>query len=122
MSVRMEKTYIRRKYIHLKTKKHERNYYQIHPLIILQQIYFYFRKKVFTIYKYSMDKSLRRSILDTPVPDRKIKFFPSGSKLKPLKSKLVKLLPEPLKPTKYVEKPIPKPRKQKKTSSAYAKI
>ena len=48
------------------------------------------------------------------MPNRKIKIFRSGNKLKPLKSKLIKLLPEPLKPTKYV--PIPKPRTQKSRS------
>ena len=65
-----------------------------------------------------MKRSMKRvkNILDSAVPNRKIKFFPSGNKLKPLKSKAVKLLQEPLKPTKYVspvEKPIPKPRTQK---------
>ena len=66
----------------------------------------------------SSEKRLKRSFgktfLDSPVPNRKIKFFPSGNKLKPLKSKLIKLLPEPLKPTKYVAPaPKPKPRTQK---------
>ena len=56
----------------------------------------------------------KNNILDSPVPNTKIKYFPSGSKLKPLKSKLIKLFPETLKPTKYVppqsETPTQKPR------------
>ena len=63
--------------------------------------------------KRSFDKSFEKTILDTDVPNKKVKFFPSGNRLKPLTSKLVKLLPDPLVPTKY--KPVPKPRtKQKK--------
>ena len=61
-----------------------------------------------------MKKCINKSLLDSPVPDSKIKFFPSGNKLK---SKIIKLLPEPLQPTKYVppvspseEKPVPLPR------------
>ena len=54
-------------------------------------------------YKERLKRSFGKTLLDdSPVPNRKIKFFPSGNKLKPLKSKLIKLLPEPLKPTKYV--------------------
>ena len=61
-----------------------------------------------------MKKSMKfekKTLLDSSVPNRKIKFLPSNSKLK---SKLIKLSPEPLKPTKYVSpEPIPKPRTQK---------
>ena len=60
---------------------------------------------------------LKKTLLDSSVPNQKIKFFPSGNKLKPLNTKLIKLLPKPLKPTKYVPpqpiKPIPKPRTKK---------
>ena len=52
-------------------------------------------------------------MLDSSVPNKKIKFFrspsQSGNKLKPLKLKS-----DPLKPTKYVApQPIPKPRKSR---------
>ena len=60
-------------------------------------------------------KSFKKSLLDSPVPNSKIKFFSSGNKSKTLKSKTIKLLPDPLKPTKYkppqpAEIPVPKPR------------
>ena len=65
-------------------------------------------------YKERLKRSFGKTLLDSPVPNRKIKFFPSGNKLKPLASKLVQLLPEPLVPTKYVPPPPkPKPRTQK---------
>lgn len=66
-----------------------------------------------------MKRSMKwsKNILDSPVLNQNIKFFPSGNKLRPLKSKLIKLLPQPLKPTKCVppktppaQKPAPKPR------------
>ena len=67
--------------------------------------------------KRLINKSFKKTLLDSPVPNSKIKFFPSGNKSKTLKSKLIKLLPDPLQPTKYVppvsppkEKPVPKPR------------
>ena len=50
-----------------------------------------------------INRLINKSLLDSPVPNSKIKFFPSG----------IKLLPDPLKPTKYVppkEKPVAKPR------------
>ena len=53
-----------------------------------------------------LKRSFEKRLLDSPVPNKKIKFFPWGNKLKLLKSKLIKLLPEALKPTKYVP---PKP-------------
>ena len=67
-----------------------------------------------------INKSFQKTLLDSPVPNSKIKFSPSGNKSKTLKSKLIKLLPDPLKPTKYVPPresasplpyaPVPKPR------------
>ena len=77
--------------------------------------------------KRLIDKSFKKTLLDSPVPNQKIKFFPSGetggNKSKTLKSKLIKFLPDPLKPTKYVptvsppeEKPVPKPRVLSKRS------
>ena len=65
-----------------------------------------------------INKSFEKTLLDSPVPNRKIKFLPSGNKsksksksFKRFNSKLIKLFPEPLKPTKYVPpKPTPKPR------------
>ena len=57
-----------------------------------------------------VNKSFEKTLLDAPVPNRKIKFLPSGNKSKTFKSKLIKLLPDPLKPTKYVPpKRTPKP-------------
>ena len=62
-------------------------------------------------YEKRLKRSFGKTLLDSPVSNRKIKFLPSGNKLK---SKVIKLLPEPLKPTKYVApQPIPKPRTQK---------
>ena len=70
--------------------------------------------------KRLINKSFEKTLLDSPVPNQKIKFFlsrnPSGNK-----SKIIKLLPKPLKLTKYVppvsppvspqpKKPTPKPR------------
>ena len=61
-----------------------------------------------------LNRSFGKTLLDSPVPNRKIKFFPSGNRLKSLKSKAVKLLPDPLKPTKYIAPaPKPEPRTQK---------
>ena len=63
-----------------------------------------------------VNKSFEKRLLDSPVPNRKIKFLPSGNKskskiIKPFNSEIIKLLPDPLKPTKYVPpKPTPKPR------------
>ena len=54
------------------------------------------------------NKSFKKTLLDQPVPNKKVKFFLSRNKSK---LETTKLLPEPLKPTKYVPpKPIPKPR------------
>ena len=54
----------------------------------------------------SLKKSFKKGILDAAIPP---KITPKG-----LKSKLIKLLPKPLKPSKYTPpKPVPKPRKQK---------
>ena len=64
------------------------------------------------LYEKRLKRSFEKTLLDTPVPNRKIKFFPSGNKLKPLKSKAVKVLPEPLVPTKYVP-PKPEPEREK---------
>ena len=52
--------------------------------------------------KRLINKSFKKTLLDSPVPNKKIKFFPSRNKSKTLKSKLIKLLPDPLQPTKYV--------------------
>ena len=66
------------------------------------------------LYEKRLKRSFEKTLLDSPAPNKEIKFFPSGNKLKPLKSKLIKLLPEHLKPTKYVAPaPKPKPRTQK---------
>ena len=51
---------------------------------------------------------LNKTLLDKPVPNKKVKFSLKGNKLK---SEIVKLLPKPIKPTKAIPKPIPKPRK-----------
>ena len=65
-------------------------------------------------YAERLKRSFKKTLLDSPVPNRKIKFFPSGNKSKTLKSKLIKLLPDPLQPTKYVAPPPkPKPRTKK---------
>ena len=58
------------------------------------------------------NKSFKKTLLDQPVPNKKVKFFLSDGKIK---SKINRLLPEPLKPTKYAppkptQKPTPKPR------------
>ena len=58
------------------------------------------------------NKSFKKTLLDSPVPNKKIKFSLRGNKLK---LETTKLLPKPLKPTKYVPptqtpKPTPKPR------------
>ena len=45
------------------------------------------------LHEKRLKRSFEKTLLDSPVPNRKIKFFPSGNKLKPLKSKLIKLLP-----------------------------
>ena len=58
------------------------------------------------LYEKRLKRSFGETLLDSPVPNRKIKFFPNGNK--PWKSKLIKL-EEPLKPTKYVAPP-PKPK------------
>ena len=55
-----------------------------------------------------VNKSFNKTLLDEPVHDKKIKFSLRGNKLK---SEIVKLLPDPIKPTKATPKPIPKPRK-----------
>ena len=65
-------------------------------------------------YEKRLKRSFGKTLLDSPVPNRKIKFFPSGNRLKSLKSKAVKLLPDPRKPTKYIAPaPKPEPRTQK---------
>ena len=56
-----------------------------------------------------VNKSFEKTLLDEPVHDKKIKFSLKGNKLK---SEIVKLLPDPIKPTKATPKPIPKPRKK----------
>ena len=59
-----------------------------------------------------VNKSFEKTLLDSPVPNEKVKFPLSRNKSKS-KSKweTIKSLPEPLKPTKYVPpKPTPKPR------------
>ena len=51
------------------------------------------------------NKSFEKTLLDQPVPNKKVKFSLRGNK-----SKLETIkLPEPLKPTKSIQKPIPKP-------------
>ena len=56
-----------------------------------------------------INKSFNKTLLDKPVPNKKVKFSLKGNKLK---SEIVKLLPKPIKPTKAIPKPIPKPRKK----------
>ena len=59
-------------------------------------------------YAKRLNRSFGKTLLDSPVPNRKIKILPGG------KSKVIKVLPEPLVPTEYVApKPKPKPRTQK---------
>ena len=59
--------------------------------------------------KRLFDKSFEKTLLDRPVPNKKVKFSLIGNKPK---LKTTKLLPQPLKPTQYVPpKPTPKPRK-----------
>ena len=64
-------------------------------------------------YRERLNRSFGKTLLDTPVPNRKIKFFPTENGLR---SRVVRVLPEPdIKPEKYVPpapKP-PKPRTQK---------
>ena len=43
------------------------------------------------------NKSFEKTLLDRPVPNKKVKFSLRGNKIK---SEIVKLLPKPLKPTK----------------------
>ena len=58
------------------------------------------------LYEKRLRRSFEKTLLDTPVPNRKIIFFPTPSGLN---SKVVRVLPEPdIEPTKYV--PVPKPR------------
>ena len=56
-----------------------------------------------------INKSFEKTLLDQPVPNKKVKFSLRGNKPK---LETIKLLPEPLKPTK--PKPIPKPRVKSK--------
>ena len=61
-------------------------------------------------YAKRLKRSFGKTLLDSPVPNKKIKLSPGR------KSKVIKVLPEPLVPTKYVappSKPKPKPRTQK---------
>ena len=58
-----------------------------------------------------VNKSFNKTLLDTPVPNKKVKFSLRGNKLK---LETIKL-PEPIKPTQYKPpKPIPKPRVKSK--------
>ena len=52
------------------------------------------------------NKSFEKTLLDQPVPNKKVKFSLRGNKSKLETTKL----PEPIKPTKAIQKPIPKPR------------
>ena len=57
------------------------------------------------------NKSFEKTLLDQPVPNKKVKFSLRGNKLKLETTKL----PEPIKPTQYKPpKPIPKPRVKSK--------
>ena len=59
------------------------------------------------------NKSFEKTLLDQPVPNKKVKFSLRGNKPKLDK---IRLLPEPLKPTQYTPpKPTPKPRVKSKT-------
>ena len=55
-----------------------------------------------------INKAFEKTLLDEPVPNKKVKFSLRGNKPK---LETVKLLPKPIKPTKAIPKPIPKPRK-----------
>ena len=58
-----------------------------------------------------INKSFKKTLLDRPVPNKKVKFSLRGNKSKLETTKL----PEPLKPTQYKPpKPIPKPRVKSK--------
>ena len=56
-----------------------------------------------------INKSFNKTLLDEPVPNKKVKFSLRGNKPK---LETNKLLPDPIKPTKLTPKPIPKPRKK----------
>ena len=59
-----------------------------------------------------INKSFKKTLLDQPVINKKVKFSLRGNKSK---LETTKLLPEPLKPTKYTPpKPTPKPRVKSK--------
>ena len=59
-------------------------------------------------YAERLKRSFDKSLLDSPVPNKKIKILPGK------KSKVINVLPDPLIPTKYVaQPPMPKPRTQK---------
>ena len=58
-----------------------------------------------------VNKSFEKMILDQPVPNKKVKFSLRGNKSK---LETIKLLPDPIKPTKQKMKPIPKPRLKSK--------
>ena len=65
-----------------------------------------------------VNKSFEKTLLDAPVPNRKMKFLPSGKNAKRLKSEIIKLLPDPLKPKKYVPpKRTPKPQVKPRVKS-----
>ena len=59
-----------------------------------------------------VNKSFEKTLLDSPVPNRKIKFPLRGNKSKSkFEWQTIKGLPDPLKPIKYAPpKPTPKPR------------
>ena len=56
-----------------------------------------------------INKAFENTLLDSPVPNKKVKFSLRGNKPK---LETIKLLPDPIKPTKLTPKPIPKPRKK----------
>ena len=56
-----------------------------------------------------INKAFENTLLDSPVPNKKVKFSLRGNKPK---LETIKLLSDPIKPTKLTLKPIPKPRKK----------
>ena len=56
-----------------------------------------------------INKAFENTLLDSPLPNKKVKFSLRGNKPK---LETIKLLPDPIKPTKLTLKPIPKPQKK----------
>ena len=69
------------------------------------------------LHQEQLKRSFGKKLLDIPVPNRKIKFFPTE---KGLKSRAFKVLPDPeLKPTEYVP---PRPERKPKPKIPFPTI